>query len=72
MAATTGNAAGGVAVMFAFWLGTLPALLLAGTGAERLRDIQGNRTFRRIAGVVVVVIGLFALMPVARMLPAVI
>lgn len=70
MAATTGSGIGGVTVMMAFWLGTLPALLLAGTGAKHLRDFQSNRTYRRIAGVVVVALGLLALMPVARMLPA--
>ena len=72
MAATTGNAIGGVTVMLAFWLGTLPALLLAGAGAGRMREVQSNVLYRRIAGLVVVAIGLFALMPVARMLPAVI
>ena len=72
MAATTGQAVGGIAVMFAFWAGTLPALVLAGAGAEQLQSIQSNTLYRRVAGVVVIVIGLFALMPVARMLPAVI
>jgi sulfite exporter TauE/SafE len=67
IAATSGNALDGAMVMLAFWAGTLPALLVAGASAERLNRLRTNALFRRIAGLAVVVIGVFALMPV-RML----
>jgi sulfite exporter TauE/SafE len=54
--------------MLAFWLGTLPALMLAGASAERLGRWKSNQLFRRIAGVIVIVIGIFALMPVRMLL----
>lgn len=69
LAGTSGGAAGGALAMAAFWAGTAPALILAGRSASRLTAWQSNRTFRRIAGVTMLVIGLFALMP-ARMLTA--
>jgi sulfite exporter TauE/SafE len=53
--------------MLAFWLGTLPSLILAGASVERLNRWKSNRAFRAIAGIVMLVIGLLALMP-ARML----
>jgi sulfite exporter TauE/SafE len=67
MAATSGSATGGALVMLAFWAGTLPALLLAGASVERLNRWRSNVTFRRMAGVVMLVIGALALMPVTRM-----
>ena len=72
MAATTGDAIGGLSVMLAFWLGTLPALLLAGAGTEQLQRIQSNHLIRRVAGLAVIVVGIFGLMPVARMFATVI
>jgi sulfite exporter TauE/SafE len=67
MAATAGGAAAGASTMLVFWLGTLPSLMLAGASVERLNRWRSNRLFRRVAGVLMLVIGLFALMP-ARML----
>lgn len=67
MAATSGSAAAAIVVMLAFWLGTLPSLVLAGASVERLNRWKSNRAFRAIAGAVMLVIGLLALMP-ARML----
>jgi sulfite exporter TauE/SafE len=67
LGATSGSATGGASTMLAFWLGTLPAMLLAGASARRLASLKSRRGFRLAAGAVMVVIGLFALMPV-RML----
>ena len=61
LAATSGSTAGGAAVMFAFWLGTLPALLLAGASAHRLQSWRSNVRLRRIAGAVMVLVGIAAL-----------
>jgi sulfite exporter TauE/SafE len=72
MAATSGSAPGGAAVMLAFWAGTLPALLVAGAGAGQLNRLRTNLVFRRIAGLAVIVVGLFALMPVVKTFSAVI
>jgi sulfite exporter TauE/SafE len=68
MAATGGNAQNGALVMLAFWLGTLPALILAGASAERLHRWRMNRSFRRIAGALIIVVGLLALMPMTKIL----
>ncbi len=57
VAATSGSAIGGAAVMTAFWLGTLPALLLLGGSAAALWS--GHR--RRLAGAVTVAMAVFAL-----------
>ena len=63
IAATTGSLAGGAAIMFAFWLGTLPTLLAVGTSAQMLNRFKLHRTLRRVAGIVVILIGLAALIP---------
>ena len=68
LGATSGSAAGGATTMLAFWLGTLPAMLLAGASAQRLAALKSGRGFRIAAGVVMLVIGLFALMPVRMLL----
>ena len=47
--------------MFAFWLGTLPALLLAGASAARLNRCKAQPRYRRLAGVIMIVFGLIAL-----------
>ena len=61
MAATTGGPAAGAVVMSVFWLGTLPALLLAGSAAGRIGELTGSRVLRRVSGVLLVAIGGFAL-----------
>jgi sulfite exporter TauE/SafE len=66
MAATSGSATNGAFVMLAFWAGTLPALILAGASAERLTRWKSNKVFRRVAGTVMIVIGLLALMPLTK------
>ena len=64
LAATTGNPATAAATMAVFWLGTLPALLLAGTSADRLSRIQAKPAVRILTGCVLIVIGGLAFMPV--------
>jgi len=69
LAGTSGGPVSGAVTMAAFWAGTAPAMLLAGHSAARLNAWQSKRTFRAVAGVTMLVIGLLALMP-ARMLTA--
>ena len=66
LAATSGSTAGGAAVMLAFWCGTLPALLFAGASAAKLSQLKSNANFRRIAGMIMIGIGMFAMLPIAR------
>jgi hypothetical protein len=61
IAATGGSAATGALVMFAFWLGTAPALLLAGASAAKLTLWRRRGAPRRAAGLILVVLGCFAL-----------
>ncbi|MGB5245940.1 MAG: sulfite exporter TauE/SafE family protein [Woeseia sp.] len=61
LAATGGSAAAGGLVMFAFWLGTLPALLFAGASAERLYRFKSRPAFRRIAGALMIFFGVISL-----------
>jgi sulfite exporter TauE/SafE len=63
IAATSGNAWTGAVAMLAFWLGTLPALLLAGASADRLNRLRARKSLRRFAGILVILVGLAALMP---------
>ena len=68
LAATSGTIAGGGLTMLAFWIGTTPALLLAGTSAERLARWKSKRLFRQLAGGVMIAVGMLALMPVRMLL----
>ena len=63
IAAVTGSVWSGTATMLAFWLGTLPTLLLAGASAEHLQRLKSRKILRQIAGILVILIGLAALMP---------
>lgn len=63
MAATSGTALGGGLVMLVFWLGTAPALFLAGTFAHKLNAWRSRHAFRRVAGAVMILIGIVALAP---------
>ena len=60
-ALVSGGTGRGAAVMFAFGLGTLPNLLLAGMAIKRLRDITSNRYVRLAAGALVAGFGVFGL-----------
>lgn len=66
LAATTAQPLAGATVMFAFWLGTLPVLLLIGESAQRLSRLKSNRTLRRLAGIIVILVGLAALIPMGQ------
>lgn len=63
MAATSGSLAGGALIMFFFWLGTVPALVLAGASAERLYHWKSQAIFRRAAGAIMIIIGILAMAP---------
>ena len=61
IAATSGSASGGALVMLTFWLGTLPALLVAGASAKKLAEWVRHPVLRRLTGVMLIGIGVFAL-----------
>jgi hypothetical protein len=61
IAGTSGSAAGGALVMLAFWLGTLPALLLAGESSAKLAAWRRRGPVRKVAGTVLLAMGLLAL-----------
>lgn len=61
-ASASGGAAAGAAMMTAFGIGTLPALLAAGTASQALQS--GVHT-RRLAGGLLVVFGLWTILAVA-------
>lgn len=63
LASTAGSIGQGALVMFAFWLGTLPALLAIGASAERIAAWRTQVWLRRTAGVIVIVLGVLALLP---------
>ena len=64
IAATSGGPVSGAALMLSFWLGTVPALVLAGASAEKLQRWKSRALFRRTAGAMVIVIGVLALAPI--------
>jgi sulfite exporter TauE/SafE len=57
----TGSAAGGAAIMLAFGLGTLPALLTMGLVGNRLQAWTRKREVRLGAGLLVLAFGLLGL-----------
>jgi sulfite exporter TauE/SafE len=59
-AAGTGSALGGVAVMAAFWAGTVPVLLALGLGAQIL-SIPLRRHIPAVTAVIIVALGLYAI-----------
>jgi sulfite exporter TauE/SafE len=59
-AAGTGSALGGVAVMTAFWAGTVPVLLALGLGAQ-LVGVPLRRHIPAITAVILVALGLYAI-----------
>lgn len=61
IAAATGSWDTGAAVMLAFWVGTLPSLLVAGASARKLAKLSGRASFRRLAGASLLIVGGFAL-----------
>lgn len=63
IAATSTSPVSGALVMFFFWLGTVPALVLAGASAERLHRLKSQILFRRAAGAIMIIIGILAMAP---------
>jgi sulfite exporter TauE/SafE len=63
IAATSTSPVNGALVMFFFWLGTVPALVLAGASAERLHRLKSQILFRRAAGAIMIIIGILAMAP---------
>ena len=61
LAAASGDIASGGLVMLAFWTGTLPALLVAGSTAGELARRVRQPVFRRIAGGLMMIAGIVAL-----------
>lgn len=61
-ALATGSATHGAALMLAFGLGTLPMLLAVGAAAEWLRDFVRQVWVRRLAGLTVLLFGLFTIL----------
>ena len=59
-AAGTGSALGGVAVMAAFWAGTVPVLLALGLGAQIL-SVPLRRHIPAVTAVILVALGLYAI-----------
>lgn len=57
VAAGSGSARAGAAVMGVFWIGTLPALLLAGLGSAMIGG-ERRRWASALAGVLMIVVGL--------------
>lgn len=71
LAATSGGGVSGGLVMLAFWLGTLPALLLAGASAGRLQRLKSRGGLRRVAGAVLILFGALSLvLPFLHSAPA--
>jgi sulfite exporter TauE/SafE len=62
-AASTGNAGAGAVTMFAFGLGTAPAMLGLTVAAPALGTFLGDRLVRRIVGFSLVVLAFWMLMP---------
>lgn len=61
LAATTADVVGGVLVMTAFWVGTMPALLAAALSAGRLQRWRREPRLRRATGFALMVVGALAL-----------
>ena len=69
-AAAAGSAQAGAAVMVAFGLGTLPAMLAVGLWVGRFQSVMRRRGTRLAAGLAVVAFGLHALVSLALSLAA--
>ena len=54
LALASGGAVGGAVTMLAFWMGTLPALVVAGAAAGRLTQLRSNSRYRFVAGVLLI------------------
>lgn len=59
VAATTGTAVGGGAIMLAFGLGTLPSMIGASYAGGRIGGLPGGRRTRVIAGLLIALMGIW-------------
>ena len=59
-ALSSGSSSKGALLMLAFGLGTLPMLLLVGVAAERFRNVVRHTGVRRVTGLLMIVLGLYA------------
>ncbi|WP_076587855.1 sulfite exporter TauE/SafE family protein [Vibrio ostreicida] len=57
--AVSGSALDGALIMFAFGLGTLPAMLMMGFGASSLHHIQKSKIFRNLGALILLTYGLY-------------
>jgi sulfite exporter TauE/SafE len=57
--ALSGSALNGALMMLSFGLGTLPAMLLVGIGAEYFARIQKSLTFRHLSATILVLYGIY-------------
>lgn len=56
-AAVSGSALSGALIMGSFGMGTLPAMLLIGAGAAKLKRLQQDKYFRQLAAISIMVYG---------------
>jgi sulfite exporter TauE/SafE len=59
VAATTGTAVSGGAIMLAFGLGTLPSMIGASYAGGRIGGLPGGRRTRVIAGLLIALMGIW-------------
>lgn len=67
-AAISGSAVGGSLIMACFGLGTMPAMLLVGTGSGKLASFTRSAMIRRVIGLCLMAYGIYALFPIVRMI----
>jgi hypothetical protein len=65
-ALSAGSILQGALLMLAFGLGTLPNLLLMGAAAAKLAKFTRNQTVKRIAGLLIVSLGVLLLWQATR------
>jgi len=70
LAGTSGELLGGSLTMATFWAGTAPAMLFAGQSASWLAVWKAKRVVRVIAGVLMLLMGVTALLPAKMLLTA--
>jgi sulfite exporter TauE/SafE len=69
IAATSAKPLSGAMVMFAFGIGTLPAMVMSGLGAAQLSTFMRRRGTRIGLGLLIVILGLLTIaMPVAKLM----
>ncbi|MDA9556114.1 sulfite exporter TauE/SafE family protein [Vibrio sp.] len=67
-AATSGNWLSGASIMFAFGLGTLPAMIFVGVAAKKVQSLRSSSIFKNIAGVLILAYAVFIIITTLMML----